>query len=589
MRRAALILLLLLSTSCGDPRLTVVFDIGPEYRDSINNTAVRIYEPLVAAPFDCEALAFGEVDEDVLRLSLVSESSQLTMSLVPLGDIDRTAAKLFWVEGFDGEGRRLVTGCAELGEIDEDTELLVPAEPTKLVVADQQQSISVAMGGELQSPITLTVTDVNENPLEGAEIRWEIDGAGGSGSNGVSVTDAEGIAQILPSLPTRPGPFVLDVATRWAEVEPPVVTGFVTPEAEVAFLPGSVYDYRPGRVGPNGEAGFAALIDGDLLGYKVAYVYANAAGELQTRISQTINVVAPVLGVIVSQMAGARDRAIVIGVDEWVEVETDGALTPRSYVAPDPGITPLGVYMSGPCEPGSAPQVFVYYVEDFVGIYDDTGQGNAFRGRLDVIASGCVTNSTGEAIRVLVGRESLGDLGVGVYTEIDGSLYGAFWLALNIGIAVTPRIGGESLLIGTQIEVNDIVVSRFSVHAEVGTSTPSVSLEGRGLDSPTGLPIYSAGGDLDGDAALDIISLIERPQVDITDPRRYALWAALGRERQGERINGDFDLPTVGLRDPKMMVVDIDSDGTDDVIVGERTGGLGVSQTRFEIFSMSPR
>jgi hypothetical protein len=567
-----------LVASCSDPSLSVVFQIDEAYRDAVSSVTVRIYEPVPAAPFTCEDLAFGLVDEDVLRLSQVSEISLSLIVDGPLGEVTRVDPKVFWADGLDGDGRRVVTGCAELGEIAGREELVIRGEPTK-VVSSKTESITIPVGGTLLDPVVVQVTDLDRNPLSGVEVRWEIDGAGGSGSKGTATSDGGGNAEILPAPPARPGPFVLDVAVRWAERVPDPVTGFVTPTAETGFLPGRVLDYRAGDIGPNGEPGFVALVGPDFVSYQVASVYVDETGLMRTRLSQSISISGPALGLIEAPAAGVRDRPIVVGVDEWVEIDMDGDLLPRVYSAPLPGATPTGVFMSAPCEPGSTPQVFVDYFDDVVGIYNDMAQGNGFGATFDVVDAGCVSESSTRDVRALVLSIPNGNLAV---VTIDGDqLPGEAWFALPFGTAFTPEVGGDRLLIGTQLQVNDVVVTRFAVTTGPGT----LELVQRGLDSPPPVPIVNRGTDIDEDDALDIISLIERP-VPIGAPREFALWAALGRERQGKRITGDFDLEVLDLRDPEMLVVDLDKDGTDDIVVGERTELDLVSQTRFFVFPM---
>ncbi len=580
-RRAALVLLL--AAGCGDPKLDVTFQITDPYRDEINSATLRVYQPLPAAPFDCDQLAFGQVDPEVLRLSLVSEISLITTSEAPL-EVDRTAAKLFWADALDGAQRRVVTGCAEQGEIERDTEVVIQGEPTKLVTVTTHPSLSIQSGAELTDPIVLKVTDLDKRDLGGVEVRWEIDGAGGSGSRGVATSSASGNAAILPELPTRPGPFVLDVAIRWAEQDPEPVTGFVQPEVQIGYLPGPVDDYRAGPIGPNGEPGFAALIEGlQFDTYKVAYVYRNPEGATQMRISQNIVTTAPRLGLIEAPRKGERARAIVLGLEDWKEIDIDGNVVARAGYAPPTGFAPVEIAMSGPCEPGSPPQIFVNYESNIVGIFDDQGLGNIFTADFDLIASGCVTDEVAGLVRVLIVEDQAG-ANLFVTNLMGDTLIGQAWLAVPEGIGFAPAIGAsnERLLLGTQLSVNDVVISRYIVRIDQQT----LSLVERGLDSPTGIPLYTNGGDIDGDQLLDVVSLVDQ-RADILDLPRYALWAALGRERESQRITGDFQIPGGELlRDPEMLLVDFDRDGTDDVIIGERTPGLAVSQTRFEVFSM---
>jgi hypothetical protein len=559
--------LALLATACGSPNLDVTFSIDPKYRDAINTVTLRVYHPLPAAPFDCDMLAFGQVDPDVLRLSLVTEISLVTTSEAPL-EVDRTASKLFWAEGLDGSGRRIVTGCAEQAEVSSDTEVVITSEPTKLVTVVQSPSLSVPMGGTLQEPIIFAVTDLDRAPLNGVEVRWDIEGAGGSGSNGSATTAENGNASILPALPTRPGPFILDVAIRWVEGDPEAVTGFVQPEAEMQTLPGDALDYRAGPIGPAAEPGFVALINTGVSTYQIAFVYQNGSGQLEQRLSQSFVTTAPRLGLIEATREGERARAIVLGLDDWVEVEADGDVIPRAGYQPPAGLAPVAIEMSTSCEPGSPPQIFVSYEANVIGIFDSDALGTLFETEtdLDMIASGCVTDAmTGGVIRLLVLDDSQN---LFVAALSDNRFFGEAWFSVPNGIGFAPAIGDsrDRLLLGTQLSVNEIVISRFVVNR----GAMSLTLVSRGVDSPNGFPIYTQGGDIDGDDLLDVVSLVD--QGTIEDPLRFAVWSALGRERAGHRITGDFPVePNCDLTAPEMMVVDLDRDGSDDIIVGDLT------------------
>jgi hypothetical protein len=581
MTRAVSMMLAL--AACGDPSISVVFDVDEEQIQRLagGSSTLRIYHPLPAAPFDCDQLAFGEVDPEVLRLSLISEISLAATSEGPL-EVDRVASKLFWAEGLDRNQRRLVTGCAEQGEITGDTEVVIVAEPTKLISVVTQPSLSLEMGLPLESPIEFQVTDLDRRPLDGVEVRWEIDGAGGSGSNGSTATATSGRALILPDLPVRPGPFVLDVAIRWAEQDPEPVTGFVHPRARVGTLPARVYDYRGGLVGPNAEPGFVALIDGTALGtYQVAHVYQNAAGEMEKRFSEDIATSLPQLGLIDPENGGERARAIVVGIDDWTEVGVDGALTPRVYSSQ--GLAPVAIEMSGSCEPGSPPQIFISYELEAIGIFNAEAEGELFTAFVDLIASGCVTDEVAGLRRILILEDFERDLFVGAL--VGNEFIGQYWLAVPNGIGFAPSIGSstDSLLLGTQLSVNDVVISRYVVRS----GQMNLMLVERGLDSPNGLPLFTDGGDIDGDELLDVASLLDQ-RVTIDDPPRFAIFSALGRMREGKRITGDFPIASSAtLRDPEMILVDFDRDGSDDVVIAERTAfePAGV-ETRFEVYEM---
>lgn len=586
MKRAGLVLLLL--AACGDPRIHVHFEVPPQYRDHIDDTSLAIYLPPAGAPFSCDDLAFSQVDSELIRASRVASIAERELEVAPLADIDRVAPKVFVAEGVDALGTRLVVGCAEAGEIDDDTELEIVGRPVSRT-ATIASSIQQTLGVSASVPVVVTIVDFLGAPLPGADVRWQVIGASGEGPIGRGASDGEGRVSIDALLPTRAGPFVLDVRVRWAEDDEAPIPGFVVPAPEVSMVEGRVIDVRSGRIGPNAEPGFVALTTGALPGSRrVVFAWQPPGGALQLRYSQSINGFDSVLGLLSSTTG--RERPVVVTESDWYEFAPDG--TPQRspiYEAPvgAAGAAPQSIHPAGPCvDDGMGPYVIISYDAPDAAIYDATGLRRAsFGGRIDTVSAGCVSDDRGGLVRMLVINQP--NLGLVVAAELTPNMFALReWYAIASGMSFSPRIdGSDALLLGTQLSVNDFVVSRL----KVARTPDGFELVMAGLDSPPAPPVRNRGGEIDGDKKLDVVSLFTRPRTDALQPARYAVWSALGRETRGRRVAGDFDLPVPELVDPELMLVDIDQDGADDIVIVERTASALLPQdARLEIYPMGP-
>lgn len=587
MRGRAAAGLALLGGACGAPELAVELEIPAIYRERVAVVGLDIYTPPVAAPFSCEDLALGGTDPELLRVSLVERLADTEAREVRLSALDRFAPKLFVATGRDAAGERIVVGCAEAGLVEEDTVVRVAAEPVARVRAVRRPKLGGVLGGALEGPVVLEVADLLDRTLPGMEVRWQTAGAAGTGSAGVVTTSSAGLAAIRPELPARPGPFVLHARVRWEERETESFSGFVLPRPELVEIPGAVVAYRAGRIGPAAEPGVVALFFGDISpNPRVAFVHRSSTGEVRVRTSQPITAAAARLGLL-DYRGDQRDRPIVVGRDRWFEIEPDGTVLQRHLHRPIPpaaNVNPVAVHPAGPCSGPDQPRVLVSYQSGgAVGVYGDEGEFiSAISGDLDVLASGCVADQLGAPVRTLV--VDRGDVGLQISAELSQDRYASLeWFAVPVGMSFARALGTTPpLLLGTQLNVNDLVVTRLTLERR----GPALEVVIRGLDAPPAVPLWTEGGDLDADQRLDVVSLFARPGPDGA-PVQYGLWTVLGREHEGARIAGDIDVLEPGLRAPQMVLADMDGDGYDDVVVAERSGiDPAARSARLAIYSM---
>ncbi|MBK6685657.1 MAG: hypothetical protein IPG45_14400 [Deltaproteobacteria bacterium] len=579
--------------ACGDPQIHLTFPIPAEYAALTDAVTLKIYEPPAAEPFTCEDLAFGAADPDVVRISLASELPARD-DVVPLTGIDRVGSKLFLAEGVTTDGRRLIVGCQAVGTIENDTDVELVARPTTRVRVNSRPTLARVLGRPLDGPIVLRVTDARsadpeagqDEPLLGVDVRWQVVGSGGSGASGEAVSNAMGDVAIMPALPTRAGPYQLDVKVAWAESPPEGVSGFVSPPPEQVRIPARTLAYQAGRIGPNGEPGLAALLVDQLRSVKVALIYRSpSTGEILQQISDSIAADAAVLGLL--DVPGRnRDRPVVITRTSWLEVGADASLIPRAtYQAPIS--PPRRAVPFGDCSATRAPELLVIYgsLGDTVSVYEDDGtRRTGFAGGIDVLASGCVADQTGTEFRTLV-IDDLINGGLQIAAELQPSMFaGLQWFAVAFGMSFVEPLGDSpGLLLGTQLLVNDFVVARLGLDR---LDDDRFELSEIGLDAPPSVPQANRGGDLDGDRNLDVVSLFGRPS-GLGQPVQFAVWAALHATLDGRRLAGEFDVGQPTSRAPELFVLDLDLDGIDDVITAEMNGeDAGATSTAIEIYSM---
>lgn len=574
------------ATGCGEPTLDLVFVIPQAYSPSVQQVVLQIYQPRGASAFGCEALAFGQVEDGVLKGSLVGERVVRDDGLLPVADIDRSSTKIFAVLGLDADERAVVRGCAEVGELSESATITIQAEAVAFVRLVESTDLSKTIGASLDGPIVLGVRDAAGEPLPQAPVGWVLEGVNGPSSRGEASTNDEGEVSIRPALPTRPGPFLLDVQVRWAAPGPPLVTGFMAPPLEVVTLPGRVLEYRTGRIGPQGETGIVALLDTrGTAEVQVVFIY-RVGAELIQSFSPSIANDGAHLGLF--DFREAPDRVVVVTRGSWIEIAPDGILTPKTYRPPVAaiGAQPKIVLSTGPClATPDSPQLLVTYAANSVGFFDlEANEVGGFSNNLEVLATGCVDDQDGAPIRTLV-IDGGAQAGLSVVGEVRPNVYLTRpWVAIGSGTAFSPPVGNAGrLLLGTQLNVNDFIVSRASWRREGET----VELQVEGLDSPPGVPVVNQGGDIDGDGALDVVSLFN-VQAMPGAPIRWSLWGALGQTRKGQRLSGTYEFPNDVKANPTLMVLDLDGDSVDDLIFAERRDpGIPLqSETRIEIYSM---
>lgn len=568
MKRQAWLSLLLLASGCGEDVLDLRIELPDAYRDAIARLETRILRPGLAEPFDCEDIAYGAVDEDAARFSLETQLSFAPGGNAPLPDLDRNSAKVVVVEGFDDAGQAVVSGCLEIDAVGEELSRTLVATPVPRLTDVRSSTLSVALGAKGPLRFGGQLVDFRNEGLADAEVRVRILSPAGVSAVETTRTDGDGRWVILAAAPIVPGPFVAELRARGGADDATRLSGFIIPPIETRTLPGDGVDHRAGRVGPNGKPGVVSLIRTETGKLRASLLYRDGAGGFTEVQSPELQGTIGALGLVLRPNR-ARDLPVVVTEAGWWSVEEDGTLTrSANYVLPLFDPNPVSVEAFQDCD--SDPVIVVSYAQGLTRFHDEAGSrtldfgANAF----SVFAAGCLTNELGGETRLMVANEP--GSGLVLIAEDPGNPFLVRgWVAWTQGMGFARAEDGTKLLVGTQLLVNDFVISR----ARIRFSGPDVfDITTYDFEQPPHLPVFNLFGDISGDGKQDTLALLDASEVpgDGTD---FELWASLGGTVEGLTLRGaaPVEPESAPLKDPRLMLVDLDEDGVKDAVIAERS------------------
>ena len=600
MNRPVLAVAVLLTAACTEPALNLGLDIPASYRSSVTAVEVGLLEPTSRSNFNCSQIAFGQVSEEAIRVSLERTWVVVPGQDTPLIDIDRRATKIIVAEGFDFLGQSLVKGCLELGEVMDDAEQILRVQPLSDLEILTGSPLSRGLDDGPEADLAVSLRDPLGQAIPGVGVLWTVMSGGPNPvvQQGLVDSNMTGQASLKVRLPDDPGPFVLEVRARWSRSQPPRISGFLRPPPKTIRLSAPALEFASGRVGPTGEPGVVALLMTET-GLRVARIHRNPASEqLEEVLSDPISATHAVLGL----LRGSRvDRPIVLTREKWWEVNADGTLDEEDFQRTvSPKETPARVLSFNRCD-GGPPEVLVAFKSGKLRIYSEEAGlvFDDFPGRYDsVTAAGCVSDGSSINGSLMAGvprarRAFVAATDEALMQRLVVEIRPLFfreqdWAAFARGVSFARSVGGgPRLLIGSQLVVNDPVVSQ----AFLQTNGSEFSLTARATDRAPTPPIRTNAGDIDGDGGLDVVGVVE--QVDAEGDRRYGLWSVLGATFGDKRLAGEVPLTqaltkptTATFVEPELLVIDLDQDGRDDIVVAEGSADDGLQSAQIAVYSM---
>jgi hypothetical protein len=606
----------LMLAACSDPQVRVTIAVPDSYRSHVETIVLHILEPPASAPFDCDMLAFDEVEASATRLSQTQDVPISKGGRADLSGIRREGFKLFSAEGLDPDGQVVVAGCAEQGTIEHDVDLSITTFPTAVVAIP-----SVTRFPDFR----VSVSDAYGRRLEGAELRWTVVGPKGVKTViGDTTRIGGGIEAGTASLncqsvePPQAGPVVADVRVRWQRnsvasfpwmVSPsdvwraPLEVDSHTGSPEDDGLKGNVMYYAVGRIGPRppdakGVTGFAALLD-DAGQSTVNVFYLTPDGLWDFFRARSAPIPdAETIGVVPGSDA---DKLVVIAADLWAEVGSDGIPARLASLSrPPPSefratkIAAFGACGSatiGSVVVGFEPQTPLPTVPMQLRVYDPQGtevsqspfvtsvppvfpsDPDKLAARLD--DAGCISATDGTLYPAIVRADgNSGEFGPFSHTILLAGagpgatlIYTTPWDVAASGIRFAPAIGSTTpQLVGAHLTTQNIFIHRLQILG-LDVDSGQIELELVARDASPEFPQSTAAGDVDGDGLPDIVALLPFGPMS-PEGSLFSLLIVLGVEHRGERVAAQDGVGY--MANPQLWLADLDGDGIDDIIVGER-------------------
>ncbi len=532
-----------LLAACSDPTVdvsVVVATTPRDYAPSIEALAISVLateDPVIT----CDAIAYGEIDDDVLALAEVTGVTLQRddgLTQVPIAGVPRLGRKLWVAIGRNEDGAEIVGGCTEQGDITADTTLTITTEAIGTLAVPLHPA-DEPVPGTLH--VTLDDGDPDEpRPLAGREVRWEVYGSGIDPLSGEpDTTDDAGALDVALDAPEVFGPASIQLRARWARNQPDVTAAFQMVEpVELSInraCTGSVVDSLTvdtaswGQFRLDDQIAIAGLARDDTRSrlYVAAWDGANAADDCSADLPGVTT-----FAILRGGASDPLDRLLVVTATEWIEHEvTAGAdtitLTPRTPTAWDNPVAtpPLAVVTMRACgrDDGDLDYVLAQTADDTVIALDPEGNqisrpfATALNSALPelglallvprIVKSGCISQGPDEPpLQALI---------VSFVRTGDGSAVVPRVLAIDDpddhfeGVPV-PSVGAvaftavslqEPYLLGGAIDPTGTKVVRW----RLTPGADGLELREEARDDSLGPPASIALGYVDGDEHLDTV------------------------------------------------------------------------------------
>lgn len=555
----------LVVVGCSDPTLAVQVEIPDAYRDQIANVVLFDYE---LDDLTCDAIAFGDVPAQKLDGALTTKV-KVTGSSAGISGLSRTEHKVLVAHGLDANDQLLVAGCVAVDLVDGADAVTINTEGAAIVTIDPRRPDQAFN----DAPISVRVLDGLGKPLAR---RWIVSrvfgpkglpggstGAAGCPRQGQGVdaceqTDDTGNRALTLTVPTLPGPVMVQVHVEWARTQPPLVAGFTTP---LAYM----FDLRGAALAP--PASCAAVRAG--AGVQLACLATVLGGGLEIqRFGWNGSAIVKLPGSVAATGAiglvaipdGATDRLVAIAENgDWI----DGASGQTVAHVNGPGGAKITAAQLVPAC-GKTAFVAIEFAGGSVQGYTSTGATLASfastpaNGNFDLGPAGCLSDvgapTTTYRTLVLTGKNAQAAL---ARPLVDCTKCAPLSVAYGDGGFVTGASGEARLALG-QIDLSGVIVNEWML--DPSATDPQKQLVSPITHDAVSVPERIVGGDFDGDQIPDRAWLIFTGNLLAPSGR---LQIVLGATVDGAPITG---LSAESKPRPEALVVGrFDADATDDI------------------------
>jgi hypothetical protein len=549
---------------------------------------------------DCDAIAFGELDDDAIALAEVTGVTLQRadgVTKVPIAGVPRLGRKLWLAEGRRADGLAIVAGCTEQGDIEDDVEVTI--------VAEAMAQVSLAPHApDALVPDMLHVLvddgDAQPEPLADRAVRWEIYGAGKERISGDPVdTDADGEVDLDLDGPPIFGPASIQVRARWGRDLPEVAAAFqMVPSAELSInrtCTGSLGDTLAVETASWGQfrLGDELAIAGLARDATRTRLYvASWDGETATDACSADLAGVPGYAILRGGETDPVDRLLIVTATQWLEHEVTKTgptltMTPRPPTAWDnPGAGgPIAVVTMRACgrDDGDLDYVLAQIDDDTVVALDPDGQAiakpfatalNAALPQLGVgplqpriVKSGCIAQGTGlpplQAMILAFVRTADGTSVLPRYLAIDDPVnHYTGVIVPSIGAAAFTGVNvDEPLLLGGAIDPTGAKVVRWRLTEE----EDGLALREIARDDSLGPPASIALGHIDGDGELDTVwGLVDAVQGGVEESRLQLSMGCGAGSVALNSVTPQVESPGAAV----FLAPDLEGDDTADLVIG---------------------
>lgn len=491
--------------SGGDARIS--FSVPAQLDSLARSVRVRVVRPTSGdTSFDCDAVAFGEVTPE--RLDGATERAVVIDAAGPteLGELARNTRTLLVAEAFDGAaalGSRVAAGCVNREVIATGDEVRIDGvAAVELVGLDASLASGISVPpGDVPSPLTLVANDARGAPVGGVPVRLHVVDVGGAALVIERTSNSAGAVELATDfLADRPvGAVRLRFRAPWQRAPLSIDTSSAPTRVAGTFdssvisavpVPGTNVIY----IAVTGDIGEASLV-------RVTAASALSVGA-PTAVPTGFKLLVRVPSSGAAIVAGLWDDATYRVLDT-----TSGSF--GAPVALDAGfLAGSEATFELPACGGSAPPLLLIdpnAENDALVALQVQGSGlvrallPSFAGSDGVVlrAAGCVADDTGVLHRAVAVRTAFHE-----ELRIEGVSQPLLLPASSSGM----RLGGESdprLLVGVQT-TNGPQVRSYGL----GGPPSARRLEQQGAVSVGGNPERLEAVDLDGNSALDIVTVV---------------------------------------------------------------------------------